>query len=145
MALVDKLPYRDGIDIFEARIKEGDPGNWARQLIVRWLPQAQEEELGQALERTALYYWLGQSITPLGRQARKRPVKWDDRSIIWLLGLFGSITEKLAGPAAAPRAALKSFVHDTILLIDPDRPEASLPGRQAFRTTKKRRPPVSDL
>ncbi|MGH6866401.1 MAG: hypothetical protein ACREDO_09590 [Methyloceanibacter sp.] len=145
MALIDKLPYRDGIDIFESRIDEGEPLNWAKRIIGRWLPQASEEELEPALRRVALYYWLGRTIKPLGRQARKRPVNWDDRGIIWLLGFVWEFYGRECGTGNDAPSHFQAFVHEAILMIDPQRPEHSLPGRQAFRTTKDRRARTADL
>ena len=144
-SLIDKLPWRDGLDAFEHHVSEGEPERWARELIRRWLPQATEDELAPALRRVALYYWAGRTMGRAGRQAKKRPANMADRSIIWLLGFVWEFYGEQCGTAARAPGRFEGIVLDAIKLIEPERPEDTLPGRQAFRTTKAKRPHVSNL
>ena len=49
--LLEKLPSRDGLEIYESRITNGAAEQWAEKLIKRWLPEAKVEDLAPALHR----------------------------------------------------------------------------------------------
>ena len=141
--LLEKLPWREGLEIYESYIPDGATEKWAEKLIKRWLPEAKVEDLAPALHRAALYYWSGRTIKPLGRQANKRPVNWEYRTIIWLLGFVWEFYGRTCGTASSAPGKFEGFVWDAIRLIEPGRKDP--PGRQAFRTTRGKRPHLDDL
>jgi hypothetical protein len=144
VSLIEQLPWRDGLDAFEWRVPAEAPKLWARELGRRWLPQADDDELAQGLRRAALYYWAGRTMGRAGTQLRKRPVNWGDRAIIWVLGFVWEYCGEHCGTGSRAPGRFEGFVHDSIMLIEPKRKDP-LPGRQAFRSTKGKRPHYLDL